>query len=426
VSKMSCRRFRKYLMQYVEGVLSDEHVEDLEKHLAVCKSCSEEVKALAGMSRLLLDTEYPAMEPAADLSARVVAEIEKQPSRIFWGSSRIAAWSAAFAGLILCAFLVVNLETNVRKAKTWDYAPSKQVNYRTSELSHSDIRSRKDIGDAKWAPRPLSSVGSMAKTGGKLSDKSGLLPKTPSSTSDSILAVTSSAGKGTSNAATPSGTLARHNAITPGESGARMAAEQATLESEPTGESPRGEGNIAVPSDTAPGPSGVGLAGSAMSQSAPDGSWRVKSQATPGGRQQGLGTPAPVAEPVRQVGESGKQGQDTFDQAAAGKNIPSRDARISDLERKVREHPTSISLLRDLQTAYREAGRAKEEYSVAERLTTLEPDNAEYWFERAQAAERAGMKKTAIACYRRALHLKLPAPKLDVAQSRLRILEDEK
>ena len=95
-------------------------------------------------------------------------------------------------------------------------------------------------------------------------------------------------------------------------------------------------------------------------------------------------------------------------------------------ERKLKESPKNRAVLERLLYAYYEAGRADDEYAIAKRLVKLDPDNAKYWFARAQAAEKARMPRTAAAAYRRAIKLKLAQPELGLAETRLKALEAER
>lgn len=99
------------------------------------------------------------------------------------------------------------------------------------------------------------------------------------------------------------------------------------------------------------------------------------------------------------------------------------DGKILELERKLREFPNSRTALTELLKAYRDAGRSEDEYAIAERLTKLDADNPQYWFACAQAAERAGKPQTAAAAYRQAIQLNLSGPDLELAKSRLEVLE---
>jgi hypothetical protein len=104
VMKMKCSRFRKLLMPYAEGSLPEEISDSMEQHLAECESCARELRSLACTVGVLKQVEYPAMEPAADLRSRVLAQISPEPARrSWWQTARLQAYSAAAAGLLLIA-----------------------------------------------------------------------------------------------------------------------------------------------------------------------------------------------------------------------------------------------------------------------------------------------------------------------------------
>lgn len=81
--------------------------------------------------------------------------------------------------------------------------------------------------------------------------------------------------------------------------------------------------------------------------------------------------------------------------------------------------PASRAELLNLINTCRDAGRKEDEYAAAERLTSLFPDEAAYWFARGQAAEKIDKKQDAVDSYRRAVELKLLQPDLDAAKARL-------
>ncbi len=93
------------------------------------------------------------------------------------------------------------------------------------------------------------------------------------------------------------------------------------------------------------------------------------------------------------------------------------------LETKLRDFPSSVTTITDLMLKYREAGRPRDEYQMAQRLTKLDPDNSGHWLSRAQAADRVPMPKTAEMCYRRAIKLGLKGEELGRAQERVKVLE---
>jgi hypothetical protein len=98
---------------------------------------------------------------------------------------------------------------------------------------------------------------------------------------------------------------------------------------------------------------------------------------------------------------------------------------VAGLETKLRDFPSSVTTITDLMLKYREAGRPRDEYQMAQRLTKLDSDNSGYWLSRAQAADRVPMPKTAQTCYQRAIKLGLKGEELGRAQERVKALGEK-
>jgi hypothetical protein len=96
---------------------------------------------------------------------------------------------------------------------------------------------------------------------------------------------------------------------------------------------------------------------------------------------------------------------------------------IRGLEVKLRDFPSSVTVIGDLMKSYRQAGRPRDEYNMAQRLTKLDPKNAGHWLARAQAADRVPMPRTAEVCYERAIRLGLKGEQLEQARGRVEALQ---
>ncbi|MDO8589278.1 MAG: zf-HC2 domain-containing protein [Armatimonadota bacterium] len=107
---MFCFRYRKLLMPYSEGALAPAAAARLRRHVASCARCGEELSAITAMARTLRQAEIPAMEPSADLWARVRSEIEARPEpRAIWRVRSFQAASAGAVAAVLLLFVLIRL-----------------------------------------------------------------------------------------------------------------------------------------------------------------------------------------------------------------------------------------------------------------------------------------------------------------------------
>ena len=366
---MKCTRYQKFLMPYAEGTLQARLIKPLEEHLAGCESCSMELAQLRQTVNVLRQTEYPTMEPAFDLKSRVMARIahEPAPARKSWWP----AYSAAAAALLIFAVVMVTVQPVFYRARQASRFPESAM---TQSMPKGESPTLNEL------PRNLSK-------GVRVSPQ----------------------------LAAPSPTVGQP--------------ESRPAEAMDIGTSGRSGDDLfydgAVSTDRVNPPSDY-------KRTVPEGHPSDVAQAPYGGAQQ---TPAGTAGPAGPVASSSP----TLEKEAlrgAGNVSPAhekseesnklyvlRDTRIPELEKKLREFPNSRAVMEDLLKAYRDAGRANDEYTIAERLTKLDADNPQYWFARGQAAERAGKPHTAAASYRRAVHFKLAEPDLDTAKNRLEALK---
>lgn len=346
---MKCIRFRKYLMPYAEGALSEKTRKAVEEHLAVCESCAREMDELRQTVDALKRAAYPAMEPASDLRSRVMGRIAREPARRSWWTGRLPAYSAAAAALLIFAIVIFTVEPMFIQSR---------------ESSRSAMKS---------APQ---------QTAGGPAEPLSPLPKTTEP-----------------RAAQP-----------------RMGDKFAANDAKTTAD------GVSVPPAEKSKDFGF-HGGYATPPAAPEGHPRNVAQSPYGGAQKGPAGPAGPAETLESARGAGNIAPAREDACLVVEEKEQEN--VLALEGKLKEFPNSRTVLLELLDAYRETGQADDEYAIAKRLTKLEPDNPRYWFARAQAAERANKPRTAIACYRQAIELKLAGPELKLAKARLEALESD-
>ena len=105
---MFCFRYKKLLMPFSEGALDTGAADRLNKHLASCARCREELAAISAAAQTLRAAEIPAMEPSGDLWSRVRREIEPQaaPTPLRQVRSFQAASAMAAAAVLLFFVLI--------------------------------------------------------------------------------------------------------------------------------------------------------------------------------------------------------------------------------------------------------------------------------------------------------------------------------
>lgn len=416
---MRCAKFRKYLIPYAEGSLPPQLLERVERHVTACGSCAQELSSLSQAVEALRQADYPAMEPAPDLRSRVMAQIARVPvRRPWWQASRLQTYSAAAAGLLLFAIVGTTMwplftqsrqapprrgveqvapaeGTPVRPGLKEGFSPDRKV--RTAPVEPGTLSVEKAAKAAPGEP----AVGAYREAGAAPKSRS---PET-----------------GVAFDFEPGIDAAK---IAEGSRGEKK------LPSAPGVELYAGGKPKAPPAAPTDSLDAAGLASKTsaaehqrkMAQKYDHATERIKdSTPEPPGP---AGPPAPreVADLVGGIGNvapvrEGEEADVRFGTSAQHDVLA--------LELKLKEFPTSVTVLRELLANYREAGRSEDEYAVAERLTELDPENAGCWLARAQAAERAEMPATARACYRRAVELGLKDADLEHAKSRLKALEEK-
>lgn len=402
---MKCAKFKKYMIPYAEGTLSERQSSLMEEHLASCQSCSREFSEIAETIDVLRATDYPSLEPAVNMRGRVMSQIAQEPAPSSWWARKLPAYSAAAAGILFFGILLTTV-----KPAFFDRSPESPratIPQTTPETHEQTSASAKIRGDAEMTdeaskpPRPADAERNRAhaeKRGGRS------LTMTTKRPTDSVRSMrdSSASRKPTRYAASD-----RYDSVLATKSG-EADKDSSILE---TVQPEAARGGYARPSGP-PAPD--------ADSPVPEGHSKAVSQAGHGGFQIQVQSPS-EREMTAVMDNMPAMGNAPATPKASAERMA--EDRALGLEKKLKEFPNSRTVLLELLDAYRDAGRSQDEYSIATRLTKLDPENAEYWFARGQAAERANMPRTAVASYRRAIELKLSGPKLDLAKSRLEILE---
>ena len=82
VEHLTCREFVEVLTDYLEGVLEPAERADVERHLVICRGCSnytEQMRSTLGLLQRIAD-ERAAAEPAAALLAMFRTWAAERPS----------------------------------------------------------------------------------------------------------------------------------------------------------------------------------------------------------------------------------------------------------------------------------------------------------------------------------------------------------
>lgn len=358
---MKCSDVKKLLMPFVEGALDESLAHKVGEHLKACSDCAREAEALAETVTALREADVPAMEPAANMRSRVMAGIASEPVRRGWWTGRVQAWSAAAAVVLFAGVLMVSLRHGA-----FEGAPQ-------SAMESLD-RAEPPAAYAPAAPLEESAPEP------ELNDR--IVMKEPSKEMKKSVSLPEEA---------PVRQEAKEKSpVAEGEKGAALgrkdAPAEAAAEADKFGFSPAAETTAASKAEPAP--------------------------AAPSGGGDSLDSVA--AGDLRKAEANG---------AAAVDEAKKPDDRTLELEKTLSENPDHEGTLLALVKDYRRVGRSQDEYAVADRLTKLKPDNAGYWFMRAQAAERAKLPNEAAASYKKAIELKVAEPNLSLSRSRLEVLE---
>lgn len=439
---MKCNRFRKLLIPYSEGSVSPPLSESLEQHLAECEECARELRLLACTADVLRKIDYPTFEPAVDLRSRVLARIadEKPVRRPWWQPVGLQTYSAAVAGLLLIAVAGAGMwQMMARNIET--PAPSATIEHRTKRLAE------RPVGVAP-APKTPAETPSQALPTDKKSVPATKAPRTAASERwffDATIADQNQSAARLYIRSAPSRPAADYrysrsdgnDALKRLHSPAALSVEEALADTESM---ELGYGTTAA-SPKAPAPEASQYMARSVNQSDLGGTQLKRFGAS---EMQSQPAPNPSTGGLLKAGvEIDAKGESLFSAgrslrpdmiAGAGNRMVDAgnsysiagglvQSDISGLETKLRDFPSSVSVITDLMVRYRQAGRPRDEYNMAQRLTKLDPDNAGYWLSRAQAADRVPMRKTAEVCYERAIKLGLKGAQLEQARARVKVLE---
>lgn len=435
---MKCNRFRKLLIPYSEGSLPEERATPLQRHLSECDACASELQAITCTADVLRKADLPVFEPAADLRSRVLAEIAGKPMRRpWWQPAGLQAYSAAVAGLLLIAVAGAGMwQMMARNVDT--PAPSTAVEHRVGKSVERPM-------EAAPAQKTPAETPSQAQPTDKKSVPAAKSPRTAASERwffDATIAGESGSARLYMPSAAPSRPAADYRYSSSDDALSRLGSPAASVPKAVADADSIGlrYGTTAERSN-APAPEASQYMGRSVNQSDLGGN-QGKRFGTMELQSQGALTLSERDLPKSSVetdakGEylcgdvrslrpdmlagAGNRMVDTGNSYSIAGGLVQSD--ISGLETKLRDFPSSVNVITDLMVRYRQAGRPRDEYNMAQRLTKLDPDNAGYWLSRAQAADRVPMRKTAEVCYERAIKLGLKGAQLEQARTRAKALE---
>ncbi|MHB1456936.1 MAG: zf-HC2 domain-containing protein [Armatimonadota bacterium] len=397
---MSCNKYQEYIIPYAEGTLSTDIMEEMAAHLFACPECRRELDEIIDTIGILKETEYPQMEPAVNLRSRVLAQIaDELPVRKPWWRMNLTALSAAAGLMFICVFIVIyskggapgskamQMEEAIQSTVVSSASPTQQQEEKLSEslittgkAVQSGVKRLNSVdpgGVASAIPHKLDTIGNKS-VGTRKIDKPVMMAKTdPSDRFKDIEADQIRIEKSGSFEDTP--LMAK-----PMDSTKEDIAKQRAIDD-------RQAFNAMVP-------------GGAQNQ-----------------QQNAISNMSTAPEGLQD--NTSKSGF-TASKAINGTSEP--DKRIANeiltQEQKLAAFPNSITVMKKLLEGYRASGRADDEYAIAVKLTQVDPNNAEYWFARGQAAERMKMPKTAVTCYQIAIRKNLSGANLELAKGRLQAL----
>lgn len=436
---MKCTRLRKLLMPYAEGSLPKAMAESLEHHLAGCESCSRELRSLTCTVDVLKRVEYPVMEPAADLRSRVLAQISPEPARkSWWQATRLQAYSSAAAGLLLVAIAGTAMWSMLQRGIE---VPAHQEALRQQKVAKTEWSSGvRDPAEMKSGPQSSKTVGQPEKPVMKMYG-----PR-PAKEAASPLSLIMPGSVGVPYPADTERGLSTDWHSSGGYAGLPTQVEEDPGAPEASSEIPKATGEGMTMADRLAkdrGPSVEAMPGRSQDLMLSTNQADLGGTQTPNhsAESEGIdrGKPAAsaggvLAHPADEMPSSLSVGTDLDSAAKADSRIAAGNSPtffaetvlgvdIGALETKLRDFPSSITVITNLMVKYREAKRPRDEYQMAQRLTKLDPDNSGYWLSRAQAADRVPMPATARSCYQRAIKLGLKDAELAQAQERIKALE---
>lgn len=105
----SCKKFRLWADEYIEGELTAAEMRELEAHIAECEECRKELEELRALKEAIKSAEK---EMPAELHSRIMSSIEAEPKKTTQRKVaffRSAAISAACVMLCLSATLAITM-----------------------------------------------------------------------------------------------------------------------------------------------------------------------------------------------------------------------------------------------------------------------------------------------------------------------------
>lgn len=398
---MSCSKYQEYIIPYAEGTLSTMIMEEMAAHLFACPECRRELDEIIDTIGILKETEYPQMEPAVNLRSRVMAQIaDETPVRKPWWRTSLPALSAAVGLVFICISMIIysrggpgtrkdaHMEDAIRSAVV-STRPSSSPNQ--EKLSESLIATEKTASDSTTRSNRTITGSTASMERGKSDAAGGKQPGTKTIDKPVMMAK-----------------VEKRNIYDDIEKDRIYIPEKS--------DSFEGEPLLSKPLDTVKG----------TAKQRPVDDRQMLNAMVPGGAQNQQQSLAPGM-PGAQTEMNDNSAKSAFDSANDVRNVDETGKRIANdiltQERKLAAFPNSITVMKKLLEGYRASGRAEDEYAIAVKLTQVDPNNAEYWFARGQAAERMKMPRTAVTCYRTAIKKNLSGANLELAKSRLQALE---
>lgn len=409
---MKCTGFRKLLIPYAEGSLGEGKARAVAKHLAECESCAAELRSLNCTADLLRTTEYAAIDPAADLRSRVLAQIADVPVRKpWWRPAALQTYSAAMAGLLLVAIagagmwsmlqrgVEAPLSSAYKRVETEAKPRMEKGRERLAALTPRESKQpERKIGDARQAQEVTR--GEEARKGGAQ------VPETWYSLDGNVPHTDRDAR-----------TALRANPPASAAPGMAAGRPEALYDEGYGAMAPTREPAEQIGTNLTQSP----LGGAQSTAQMKVGEVNEDSAAYRGARQKSPDSASGEANDSKTWDARRILGYAAGNRMFPGDEVSARG--VDQLEAGVTYFPTSVIAVVNLMDEYRKAGRFRDEYKAAQHLTKLDPDNASHWLARAQAADRVPMPKTAEACYQRAIKLGLKSPQLEQAQERVKALK---
>ncbi len=127
---MFCFRFRKSLIRYSEGTLSEKRASATERHLLRCRGCREDLALIQQISSAVRNARVAATEPSPDLWSRVESELTT-PARAPIGSRS----GLRYAGAVGIAVLVVIAAVGIGRMGRFEAPPSYVTVQQSSDVS---------------------------------------------------------------------------------------------------------------------------------------------------------------------------------------------------------------------------------------------------------------------------------------------------